>query len=198
MSAPANVYYQKLRKAFGNRVPCEDSIEVCRCLYPCVLGFFYETAQLIEPVRVHRVWIEAGSLQTAVTGSAPGLDDILCDVEEEARAAMAAHCTCARSDRFTLGIGRQYHARLRRLYGDVVPPRDVISIRSGLYDIVGQLFAKLAFINLRDLRVRRIETRNAGFSRSSQPAGVRGPNTLLRPRRRGPGRHANIAAGMPG
>lgn len=68
------------------------------------------------------------------------------------------------TDRFPLGFDREHHARLRRLYGDLVPPLECIRIRPGLYDLVDLFFACLGRLQpRRDLRVRRIETRNAGF-----------------------------------
>lgn len=66
--------------------------------------------------------------------------------------------------RFPLGYNREHHARLRRLYGELVPSFDRILVRPGLYGIVDSLFSGLGRLpRRRALQVLRISTRNAGW-----------------------------------
>lgn len=163
MSSVAEVYYKKLARAFGDLVPPRDCVDVCGCLYPSLLGLFYEVAQFEGSVQVRRVWVEQGGLQIALSGSAPGLDELVREFKEEAFVAMAVNCRCFTANCFALGCDHQLHARLRRQYGDLVPARNLVRVRSGLFDLVGRLFNSLATVGCPDLRVVRIETRNAGF-----------------------------------
>lgn len=68
------------------------------------------------------------------------------------------------NDGFPLGYDREHHARLRRLYGDLVPPLERILVRNGLHGLVDELFSGLGCLSRRgELRVERIASRNAGF-----------------------------------
>lgn len=92
MKDPAGTYSNRLKRAFGDRVPPRDHVEVCRCLYPSILGLFYEVAQLDADVRVQRIWVEGARLRVSISRSAPGFDDIFRDIKAEAAAAIANHC----------------------------------------------------------------------------------------------------------
>ncbi|MEF3134583.1 hypothetical protein OS035_24310 [Rhizobium sp. 268] len=66
-------------------------------------------------------------------------------------------------DRFPKGFDAEQHARLRLLYGDLVPLLESIRIRPGWWRLVDNMFAR--FGRLRDrrgLRVLSVEARYAG------------------------------------
>lgn len=68
------------------------------------------------------------------------------------------------TDRFQKGFDAHQHGLLRKLYGDLVPPLQMLLVRPGLYRIVDRMFAELGRLpDRRDLRVARVESRNAGF-----------------------------------
>jgi hypothetical protein len=96
MTDDGDMYYRRIKRAYGDIVPPRDYVDVCRCLYPSVLGLFYEVSQLGTDIRVLRVWVDDGRLRVVISGSARGFDNILVDIEEEAAAAMKDHCTCGR------------------------------------------------------------------------------------------------------
>lgn len=68
------------------------------------------------------------------------------------------------TDRHPKGFDPIQHGLLRKLYGDLVPPLESIRVRAGLHAVVDNLFAQLGRLpSRRGFRIRRIETRNAGF-----------------------------------
>lgn len=67
-------------------------------------------------------------------------------------------------DRFPKQFDSVQHERLRELYGDLVPTLDFMVVRRGLYCVVDRMFAELSRLPGRhDLRVVRVESRNAGW-----------------------------------
>lgn len=84
------------------------------------------------------------------------------------------------TDRFSKGFDAHQHGLLRTLYGDLVPPLDMISVRAGWYVIVDRMFAQLGRLkNRRELRVGRIETRNAGYLEIVTSGGAAGAGDIV-------------------
>lgn len=83
------------------------------------------------------------------------------------------------TDRFTKGFDAHQHRLLRTLYGDLVPPLEMISVRAGWYGIVDRMFAQLGRLqNRRDFRVRRIVSRNAGYLEIVTSGGAAGAGDI--------------------
>ncbi|MBY5318223.1 hypothetical protein [Rhizobium leguminosarum] len=84
------------------------------------------------------------------------------------------------TDRFRKGFDPIQHGLLRTLYGDLVPPVQMLVVRPGLYRVVDHMFANLGRLSdRRSLRVARVESRNAGFLQVVTTGGARGADDII-------------------
>jgi len=82
----SDTFHRLLRQQFGNRVPfAAEYIEVPAVIEPIIIEFLEQLADFDADLRVQRIWLDDGRLRIAVSGSRPGLDDILSDAESAAQ-----------------------------------------------------------------------------------------------------------------
>jgi hypothetical protein len=73
------------------------------------------------------------------------------------------------SERFPRKFDHNQHQRLRKLYGERVPPIENILVRRGHHGLIDRMFAELGHLphDRRRLRVLRIESKAAGWLKIS-------------------------------
>lgn len=81
----SDTFHRALRQRFGDRVPfASEYIEIPAEIEPVITDFFSALSALHPDLRVQRIWLDGGHLRIAISGSRPGLDDLVHSAEEAA------------------------------------------------------------------------------------------------------------------